>query len=65
MHPPPAAVRDPAELSDVDVQQLAGSVPFVADVGGSAADDLAGESIDLAQARQLPAAQHRADGRGR
>src|SRR5215212_2393004 len=65
MHPPPAAVRDPAERSDVDVQHLAGSVPFLADVGGSAADDLAGESIDLAQARQLPAAQYRADGRGR
>ncbi len=62
---PAAAVRHLAQLLDIDVQQLAGPVPFVADVGRSSADDLAGQSVDLARVRQLPAAQDRPDPGGR
>jgi hypothetical protein len=66
VHPPPAAVRYPAELLDVDVQQLTWPVPFVADVGGSLAHELAGELVNLRQVRDLPAPQlggHRCAGR--
>ena len=52
-HAPATAVGDLAELLDVDVDQLAGPVPFVA------ADHLAGGSIQPGQTSQAVAGQHR------
>ena len=55
---PAAAVGDPAELLDVDVDQLAGPVAFVA------ADDLAGGPVQAGQAVQAVAGQDAVHGRG-
>jgi hypothetical protein len=53
-----AAVRDPAELLDVDVEEFAGPVAFVA------ADDLAGGPVQVGQPVQAVADQDPVHGRG-
>ncbi|GAA2662528.1 hypothetical protein GCM10010307_81660 [Streptomyces vastus] len=54
----PAAVGDPAELFDVDVDQFAGPVAFVA------ADDLAGGPVQEGQAVQAVPGEDAVHGRG-
>jgi hypothetical protein len=59
---PAAAVGDPADLLDVDVDQLAGTVAFVADRGGlGRADHLAGDRVQRRQGRLTGSAQHPGD----
>lgn len=53
-----AAVGDPAELLDVDVDEFAGPVAFVA------ADDLAGGPVQVGQPVQAVADQNAVHGRG-
>ena len=57
---PSSAIGDLAELLDVDVDQIAGMVAFVAKGRGLAApDDLAGQRVALAQVGHVVAAQDR------
>jgi hypothetical protein len=66
VHPPATPVRYPAELHDVDVQQVAGVLALVPALAvPPAAQQLAGEPVDLGQPRHPGAGEHRSDGGGR
>ena len=59
---PASAVGDAPEFLDVDVDQLAWPVAFVADRGGlRRSDDLAGERVALVQPRHTVAAKDAGD----
>ncbi|KRB42997.1 hypothetical protein ASD90_21655 [Terrabacter sp. Root181] len=63
---PPAAVRDPSDLLDVDVDQLAGTLAFVADRSAATrSDHRAGERVAVAQVWHVVEAQDPARGPGR
>jgi hypothetical protein len=66
VHPPAAAVGHPAELLDVDVQQITGVLALVAAVAvPPAAQQLPGEPVHVGQPGQSGAGEHRPDrGRG-
>ena len=62
--PPAAAVGDPAEFLDIDMEQVTGVGAFVADAGVAAPHRLAGDRVHRGQRRHLMARQDASDGGG-
>ena len=61
---PPAALGHPAELLDIDMEQLTGAATFITRSAPSPADRLAGDRVDRRQRRNLMAGQDPPDGGG-